>query len=130
MFDWHTVTIAPTAAKSGHKGGTHASPRLHDRRGHWRTIKASGKRVWVRHCKVGDAAKVQSSGLQGVPIRARGPGMTDRKRQPAVLLRRIGVEAALRGMTVSDILYRAELQQPEQARAVLKQHPALGRSNN
>ena len=57
LFDWHTVTIAPTAAKSGHKGGTHASPRLHDRRGHWRTIKASGKRVWVRHCKVGDASK-------------------------------------------------------------------------
>ncbi len=31
----------------------HASPREHDRRGHWRACK-SGKRVWVRHCRVGD----------------------------------------------------------------------------
>lgn len=56
LFDWHTVEIAPTAPKSEHQGGTHASPRLHDRRGHWRNTK-SGKRVWVRDCKVGDASK-------------------------------------------------------------------------
>jgi len=57
IFDWHTVTIGPWASKAEPQGGTHASPRLHDRRGHWRTIKPSGKRVWVRACKVGDASK-------------------------------------------------------------------------
>lgn len=56
LFDWHTVTIAPATQKMPHKGGTHASPRLHDRRGHWRTH-PSGKRVWVKSCKVGDASK-------------------------------------------------------------------------
>jgi len=38
------------------KGGTHASPREHDRRGHWR-ISPKGKKVWVRQCKVGDASR-------------------------------------------------------------------------
>lgn len=36
-----------------HQGGTHASPRQHERRGHWRTYR-SGKRVWVKNCVVGD----------------------------------------------------------------------------
>lgn len=57
LFDWHTVVIGTSAPKTDPKGGTHASPRLHDRRGHWRTLKASGKRVWVRDCKVGNASK-------------------------------------------------------------------------
>lgn len=57
LFDWHTVEVAPATQKMPHQGGTHASPRLHDRRGHWRTMKKSGKRVWVRDCKVGDASK-------------------------------------------------------------------------
>lgn len=56
LFDWHTVSIEPVAAKSPHQGGTHASPRLHDRRGHWRKH-PSGRRVWVKPCKVGDASK-------------------------------------------------------------------------
>jgi hypothetical protein len=55
-FDWHTVEIVPPEKKNDSQGGTHASPRLHDRRGHWRTCK-TGKRVWVRDCKVGDASK-------------------------------------------------------------------------
>ena len=33
------------------KGGTHASPRPHDRRGHARNLK-SGRTVWVRECKI------------------------------------------------------------------------------
>jgi hypothetical protein len=57
LFDWRTVMVEPAKPKGGHQGGTHASPRLHDRRGHWRTMKKSGKRVWVRDCKVGDASK-------------------------------------------------------------------------
>jgi len=55
-FDWHTVEIGPKAEKSEPQGGTHASPRLHDRRGHWRTY-PSGKKGWVKACKVGDASK-------------------------------------------------------------------------
>lgn len=35
------------------KGGTHASPRWHTRRGHWRKYR-SGKQVWVRSTEVGD----------------------------------------------------------------------------
>lgn len=56
LFDWHTVEVGPKAIKNEPQGGTHASPRLHDRRGHWRTCK-SGRQVWVKACKVGDAAK-------------------------------------------------------------------------
>lgn len=55
-YDWRTVVIEPVQAKREHQGGTHASPRLHDRRGHLRRLR-SGKNVWVRACKVGDANK-------------------------------------------------------------------------
>lgn len=56
-YEWRTVVIKPKQPTKAHHGGTHASPRLHDRRGHWRTMKKSGKRVWVKQCKVGDPAK-------------------------------------------------------------------------
>lgn len=56
QYDWHTVTIQPPQIKNEPQGGTHASPRLHDRRGHFRKLK-SGSRVWVSPCKVGDAGK-------------------------------------------------------------------------
>lgn len=55
-YDWTTVTIEPPTPKAAPQGGTHAPPRWHERRGHWRTTKA-GKRVWVRHCEVGDKAR-------------------------------------------------------------------------
>jgi hypothetical protein len=55
-FDWHTVEIGPKQVKNAPQGGTHASPRLHDRRGHWRNCR-TGKQVWVKACKVGDASK-------------------------------------------------------------------------
>lgn len=59
LFSWHTVHITPPAPSppATTDGGTHASPRLHDRRGHWRTYKATGKKVWVRNCTVGDASR-------------------------------------------------------------------------
>lgn len=56
LFEWRTVTIQPKQVKVEPQGGTHASPRLHDRRGHWRSL-VSGKQIWVRNCKVGDASK-------------------------------------------------------------------------
>lgn len=56
LFDWHTVTVAPRPSKGEHQGGTHASPRLHTRRGHWRKY-PSGKFGWVKECKVGDSSR-------------------------------------------------------------------------
>ena len=55
-YDWKTVYIEPSKSRSESKVGTHASPRLHDRRGHLRRLR-SGRNVWVKACKVGDAAK-------------------------------------------------------------------------
>jgi hypothetical protein len=55
IFTWHTLEVcSPTAKREESAGGTHASPRLHDRRGHWRSH-PSGKKVWVKPCKVGNA---------------------------------------------------------------------------
>ena len=56
IYEWTTVVIEPPKPKAEPKGGTHASPRLHDRRGHYRKLR-SGKLAWVQPCKVGNAAK-------------------------------------------------------------------------
>lgn len=56
FYDWNTIVIEPPQPKALPQGGTHASPRWHERRGHWRNIK-NNKRVWVRNCQVGDRAK-------------------------------------------------------------------------
>ena len=57
-FTWHLVDINPerirAAAQSA--GGSHASPRWHIRRGHWRTL-GNGRRVFVRACEVGEPSK-------------------------------------------------------------------------
>lgn len=55
-YDWTMVYIEPSKPRSESKGGTHAPPRQHDRRGHLRRLR-SGKNVWVRPCKVGDPTK-------------------------------------------------------------------------
>lgn len=47
------IIEAPKTTTSEYKGGTHASPRWHERRGYWRTMKKSGKVIWVRACEVG-----------------------------------------------------------------------------
>jgi hypothetical protein len=52
-YEWRTVLVQPRE-KTESLGGTHASPRAHDRRGHWRTIKKTGKQHWVKACRVGD----------------------------------------------------------------------------
>lgn len=55
FYDIHRLTINPIVLRtqSEPKGGTHASPRWHKRRGYWRTMKKSGKVVWVQACEVG-----------------------------------------------------------------------------
>jgi len=53
IYEWKLVDIKPKAAERPSLGGTHASPRQHDRRGHWRVIKKTGKKIWVKPCVVG-----------------------------------------------------------------------------
>jgi hypothetical protein len=55
---WRQVAIDPerVRAASADLGGSHASPRWHLRRGHWRQL-ADGRRVFVRQCEVGDPAR-------------------------------------------------------------------------
>jgi hypothetical protein len=56
MYDWKTITVEPPQPKSVSRGGTHASPRWHERRGHFRVTK-KGSRVWVSNCVVGKASE-------------------------------------------------------------------------
>ena len=53
VADIHSAAIAP--ALDAHRG-SHASPRWHIRRGHWRMLQ-DGRRVFVRECRVGDASR-------------------------------------------------------------------------
>jgi hypothetical protein len=57
-WDWNLVSFDPAELKpkSPPLGGTHATPRWHIRRGHWRTL-ADGRRVFVRECEVGDRSR-------------------------------------------------------------------------
>lgn len=56
-WTWHQVAIDPARlrATSEPLGGSHASPRWHLRRGHWRQL-PDGRRIFVRQCEVGDPA--------------------------------------------------------------------------
>jgi len=56
-YDWTTVVIEPSKPKGDSQGGTHASPRWHERRGHWRVMKKTGRKVWVKNCEVGNKAR-------------------------------------------------------------------------
>lgn len=48
MWEWKTIEITPLAKRTAEsRGGTHASPKPHERIGHWRQYK-SGKRVFVK----------------------------------------------------------------------------------
>jgi len=54
-WSWRRVEIVPErlVRSSELQGGSHASPRWHVRRGHWRQI-SDGRRVFVHACEVGD----------------------------------------------------------------------------
>ena len=56
QYEWKTIEIGIVKPRKAHQGGTHAPPRLHERRGHLRKLK-SGKQVWIKPCKVGDASR-------------------------------------------------------------------------
>ena len=55
---WRQVAIDPARLRAAipAQGGSHASPRWHIRRGHWRQL-ADGRRVFVHPCEVGDPAR-------------------------------------------------------------------------
>jgi hypothetical protein len=55
---WRQVAIDPARLRAATppQGGSHASPRWHIRRGHWRQL-ADGRRVFVRQCEVGDPTR-------------------------------------------------------------------------
>jgi len=55
---WRQVAIDPARLRAATppQGGSHASPRWHIRRGHWRQL-ANGRRVFVRPCEVGDPTR-------------------------------------------------------------------------
>ena len=55
-YTWHTLVVGFEAVVRENRGGSHASPRHHDRRGHQRRLR-NGKTVWVKACKVGDPSK-------------------------------------------------------------------------
>lgn len=57
FFSYRTLQVTgDSAAKETTGKGTHASPRLHLRRGHIRRL-PDGRRVWVTSCLVGDKTK-------------------------------------------------------------------------
>lgn len=51
LFTYKVLTIGKRKRRSQYKGGTHASPRSHLRRGYYRMSK-NGKRHWVQPCMV------------------------------------------------------------------------------
>jgi len=57
LFTYKTLHIKTSYTKGKNKGeGKHASPRVHLRRGHIRTLN-SGLTTWVQSCVVGDKSK-------------------------------------------------------------------------
>lgn len=54
LYDFHTLVLKPTGSENTAPfGGTHASPRMHLRRGHIRRLETGN--VWVNSCVVGSA---------------------------------------------------------------------------
>lgn len=53
LYDWHTVVVQTVRAEGESKGGTHATPRQHEVRGHYVRSKL-GKVFWRKSHKRGD----------------------------------------------------------------------------
>jgi len=56
LFRYHVLQIGKTGRETNDIGGTHASPRMHLRRGHIRRLQ-SGKTTWVRPSMVNPTSK-------------------------------------------------------------------------
>jgi hypothetical protein len=52
LYEFKTLMLKPNKLNPVDNGGSHASPRLHLRRGHIRNFR-NGKKTWVRACAVG-----------------------------------------------------------------------------
>lgn len=52
-WTYHVLNVTNKRKTKRELGGTHASPRWHERRGHWRTLK-SGKSIWIGQCEIGN----------------------------------------------------------------------------
>lgn len=62
LFEWETISVEPKpAVPSISLGGTHASPKPHDRRGHQRRLK-SGKTVYIRPTTI-NKHKIKTDGF-------------------------------------------------------------------
>lgn len=55
LYDWHTVVVQTVKTKAESRGGTHATPRQHEVRGHYVKSKL-GKVFWRKAHKRGDAS--------------------------------------------------------------------------
>ena len=79
LFDYHVLMIQPGAERhpSEDRGGSHASPRTHLRRGHIRRL-STGPRIWVNSCVVSPGAigtvnKDYAIGKAKRPVRGANP---------------------------------------------------------
>lgn len=62
LFEWETVLIKPVVRESKQSlGGSHASPKPHDRRGHERRYK-NGKIVYIKPCTI-NKHKIKEEGF-------------------------------------------------------------------
>ncbi len=52
-WSYEIIELGEKKERSPDLGGSHASPRWHVRRGHFRTL-SEGRRIWIDQCEVGD----------------------------------------------------------------------------
>jgi len=55
LYDWKTIVVETVRKVAPAQGGTHASPRQHDVRGHW--VRGKAKTYWRKAHKRGDPSK-------------------------------------------------------------------------
>lgn len=67
LFSYWTLQLEPTNGGRNDLGGTHASPRVHLRRGHPRRL-ASGKTVWVQPHVVGHGPGIVHKDYDGAAL--------------------------------------------------------------
>ncbi len=67
LFSYWTLSLLQEKSARLHNGGTHASPRVHLRRGHPRQY-APGKYTWVHPCKVGTGPGIVHKDYDGSRI--------------------------------------------------------------